>query len=131
MKSIRELVKSEKNPKENYPNQSSFPTSKNQSLFPKDEFYRKDENYYEKYEPKIPGEITITTIIDYEELGSAADYMTDDYNETEANNKALTMAYDRIENLIGPNYPEKYNVKSKITDINLQYEITITLAPKK
>lgn len=137
MKSIREAVMSQRGKEE----------SKTPSLWPAKEM-SPDEDYYdsmygstptqsdyipkwsEKYVHNKPGQINISTTIQYEEVGKIADYSEVEYDPEKAETMATEIAYDRIEALAGKGYESRYTVKFEVTDYG-EYEVKATLIPIK
>lgn len=95
-----------------------------------DEQYPYTNYRHRNYSPTTTkGEVTISIIIDSEEIGEIADYTNPSYDWAAAETKATEIAYDRIEALLGKGYTSKYSASFQISPNYDEFEAVITLTP--
>jgi hypothetical protein len=135
MKGIREAAMSQE--EEETPS-TAWPKAKNPSLFDKgfdydryDGSWNNPEAYSSRtYKPKenTDDDIKITLTIPYSKIGSFADVDSPNWNDVKAETKAIEIAYDRIEALLGKGYESKFSVNFDASDDYDAYEVEVTLS---
>ena len=136
MKGIREAAMSTES--EEKPS-TVWPKAKTPSLFDKDfDSDRYDGSYYNPgaysgktySKPQDENIITITLTVAYSKLGVRLDGDGNLVDEIAAEAKAIEIAYDRIEALLGKNYESKFTVSFDASDdYYSSFEVEVTLKP--
>ena len=75
--------------------------------------------------------ITILITIESKSMGKIGDWHDHNYDEKKAETKAIEIAYDRVEELLGKNYESKFVVAFSAYEGTNEFEITVTLTPIK
>jgi len=133
MKSIREAAMSKEEPKKTFA--SSYPADNGMRATPNYNGYGEDDwgidEMFPKsnYTPPNPKAIFITFKLQYTEIGPESDPDNDLWNENIAETKAIEIAYDKVEELLGKGFESKYSVCFKASDNFDDYELEVELTP--
>ena len=132
MKSIREAAMSKEEPKE----QKLFPSSYTGGMRSKTNYNDYDNDWgidemfpKTNYNPPNPDAIFITFKLQYTEIGPESDPDNDLWDENIAETKAIEIAYDKVEEMLGKGFESKYSVCFKATDNFDSYDLEVELTP--